>query len=31
MVREDNMTALAYYERLGLERQAVIILGRRVV
>ena len=30
MVREDNATALAFYERLGLEKQAVVTLGRRL-
>jgi ribosomal protein S18 acetylase RimI-like enzyme len=28
MVREDNAGALAFYRRLGLERQAVVVLGR---
>lgn len=28
MVREDNEAALAFYGRLGLERQAVVTLGR---
>ena len=30
MVREDNATALAFYERLGLKKQAVVTLGRRL-
>ena len=30
MVREDNATALAFYERLGIEKQAVVTLGRRL-
>jgi ribosomal protein S18 acetylase RimI-like enzyme len=28
MVREDNDTALGFYEALGLERQKVVTLGR---
>ena len=28
MVREDNHAALGFYERLGLERQKVVTLGR---
>jgi ribosomal protein S18 acetylase RimI-like enzyme len=28
MVREDNAAALGFYEALGLERQAVVTLGR---
>jgi ribosomal protein S18 acetylase RimI-like enzyme len=28
MVREDNDAALGFYERLGLERQKVVTLGR---
>ena len=28
MVREDNEVALAFYRRLGLERQGVVVLGR---
>ncbi|RDE05510.1 GNAT family acetyltransferase [Sphingomonas aracearum] len=28
MVREDNATALGFYAALGLERQAVVTLGR---
>ena len=28
MVREDNETALGFYEALGLERQKVVTLGR---
>ena len=30
MVREDNVQALGFYERLGLERQAVVTLGKRL-
>ena len=30
MVRTDNGAALAFYERLGLERQDVVVLGRRL-
>ena len=30
MVRDDNKSALAFYERLGLEKQAVVTLGRRL-
>lgn len=30
MVRETNAAALGFYERLGLERQAVITLGKRL-
>jgi len=30
MVRSDNAEALGFYERLGLERQAVVTLGRRL-
>jgi len=30
MVREDNAAALEFYARLGLERQAVVVLGRRL-
>lgn len=30
MVRADNTTALGFYERLGLERQDVVVLGRRL-
>jgi ribosomal protein S18 acetylase RimI-like enzyme len=28
MVRDDNVSALAFYESLGLERQKVVTLGR---
>lgn len=28
MVREDNVAALAFYRRLGLEQQGVVVLGR---
>ncbi|KQM61377.1 MULTISPECIES: GNAT family acetyltransferase [unclassified Sphingomonas] len=28
MVREDNAAALAFYDRIGLERQGVVVLGR---
>ncbi len=28
MVREDNHAAIGFYERLGLERQPVVTLGR---
>jgi ribosomal protein S18 acetylase RimI-like enzyme len=28
MVREDNAAALGFYQALGLERQAVVVLGR---
>ncbi|WP_294322631.1 GNAT family acetyltransferase [uncultured Sphingomonas sp.] len=28
MVREDNDAALAFYDRIGLERQGVVVLGR---
>ncbi len=30
MVRDDNNAALAFYERLGLKKQAVVTLGRRL-
>ncbi len=30
MVRADNTPALGFYERLGLERQEVVVLGRRL-
>jgi ribosomal protein S18 acetylase RimI-like enzyme len=30
MVREGNTVALAFYERLGLERQSVVTLGRKL-
>ncbi|GLK48502.1 GNAT family acetyltransferase [Brevundimonas intermedia] len=30
MVRSDNEAALGFYHRLGLERQDVIVLGRRL-
>jgi len=30
MVREDNTQALDFYARLGLERQAVVVLGKRL-
>jgi ribosomal protein S18 acetylase RimI-like enzyme len=30
MVRADNEAALGFYQRLGLERQDVIVLGRRL-
>jgi ribosomal protein S18 acetylase RimI-like enzyme len=30
MVREDNVQALGFYDRLGLERQAVVTLGKRL-
>ncbi len=30
MVREGNTEALAFYSRLGLERQSVVTLGRRL-
>lgn len=30
MVRADNTVALAFYERLGLERQDVVVMGRRL-
>lgn len=30
MVRDDNGSALGFYERLGYERQAVVTLGRRL-
>jgi len=30
MVREDNAPALDFYARLGLERQAVVVLGKRL-
>ncbi|GAA0191392.1 ribosomal protein S18 acetylase RimI-like enzyme [Brevundimonas nasdae] len=30
MVRADNAAALGFYERLGLERQDVVVLGRRL-
>lgn len=30
MVRADNTAALGFYERLGLERQTVVVLGRRL-
>ena len=28
MVREENGAALAFYDNLGLERQAVVLLGK---
>ena len=28
MVREENSAALAFYERLGLERQSLVVLGK---
>jgi ribosomal protein S18 acetylase RimI-like enzyme len=30
MVRSDNEAAVGFYQRLGLERQEVIVLGRRL-
>ncbi|MFN7129112.1 MAG: GNAT family acetyltransferase [Brevundimonas sp.] len=30
MVRADNEAAVGFYQRLGLERQDVIVLGRRL-
>ena len=30
MVRADNKAALGFYQRLGFERQDVVVLGRRV-
>lgn len=30
MVRADNTAALGFYDRLGLERQTVVVLGRRL-
>jgi ribosomal protein S18 acetylase RimI-like enzyme len=30
MVRADNEAALGFYQRLGLERQDVVVLGRRL-
>ncbi len=30
MVRAENTAALAFYERLGLERQEVVVMGRRL-
>ena len=30
MVREDNEAAIGYYEAIGLERQPVVTLGRRL-
>ena len=30
MVRDSNTAALGFYERLGLERQAVVTLGKRL-
>jgi ribosomal protein S18 acetylase RimI-like enzyme len=30
MVRSDNEAAMGFYQRLGLERQEVIVLGRRL-
>ena len=30
MVREDNTQALDFYARLGLERQVVVVLGKRL-
>jgi ribosomal protein S18 acetylase RimI-like enzyme len=30
MVREGNAAALEFYERLGLERQSVVTLGRKL-
>lgn len=30
MVREDNVDALGFYEALGMTRQAVVTLGRRL-
>ena len=30
MVRADNAAALGFYDRLGLERQDVVVLGRRL-
>jgi ribosomal protein S18 acetylase RimI-like enzyme len=30
MVRTDNEAALGFYQRLGLERQDVVVLGRRL-
>jgi ribosomal protein S18 acetylase RimI-like enzyme len=30
MVRNDNPAAVAFYESLGLERQAVVTLGKRL-
>ncbi|WP_395945115.1 GNAT family acetyltransferase [Brevundimonas sp.] len=30
MVRADNTPALDFYERLGLERQTVVVFGRRL-
>jgi ribosomal protein S18 acetylase RimI-like enzyme len=30
MVRETNAAAIGFYERLGLERQPVVTLGRRL-
>ncbi len=28
MVRADNAAAMAFYDRIGLERQEVVVLGR---
>ena len=30
MVREDNEAAIGFYEAIGLERQPVVTLGRRL-
>ncbi|NBB66123.1 GNAT family acetyltransferase [Pseudomonas sp. ODNR1LW] len=30
MLRSDNEAALGFYQRLGLERQDVVVLGRRL-
>jgi ribosomal protein S18 acetylase RimI-like enzyme len=30
MVRADNAAAVGFYERLGLERQDVVVLGKRL-
>ena len=30
MVRDDNVAALGFYDRLGFERQAVVTLGKRL-